>query len=68
MTGIHIPGSDIRYWLKCPNCQWTAYRYRKRTGDYFCTHCGAIFIADYEMKRTKLIQPPAFNPPKVKGR
>jgi len=62
------PDLNIRQWLRCPNCTWTSFRYRKRSNDYICIHCGAIFKIEQDMKRTKLVQPPVFNPPKIKGR
>ena len=62
------PDLSVRRWLKCPNCGWTSFRYRRRLDNYACIHCGAIFILEPAMRRTKLIQPPIFEPRKVKGR
>ncbi len=56
----------IRMWLKCPNCQWTFFLYRKRSNDYLCRHCGATFTADWKEKVTILKQVPVFNHRKEK--
>lgn len=52
--------APVRKWLRCPNCQWTSFRYRPKSKDYYCMHCGATFVADYDKNCTKLVQVPVF--------
>lgn len=37
--------------IKCPNCGWGWVRYRLRTDDFICTHCGHVF-----KKETKTVK------------
>jgi len=55
------PDVPIRKWLRCPNCTWTSFRYRPKSKDYYCMHCGSTFTADYDNNHTKLVQIPVFN-------
>lgn len=56
----------LREWLRCPNCQWTYFTYRKKFGDYLCRHCGASFTANWNEHYTELKQLPIFNHRKEK--
>lgn len=60
MEGKKSPDVPIRKWLKCPECRWTSFRYRSRSKDYLCMHCGTIFIADYDKGYTRITQPSMF--------